>query len=266
MRAELNIYSDQFNKRIRVDDYVGFLEEVEGVIQDSLDGWVEKLIVKSRINDVPFFLTRGYHCEAFIPQYFGGEGMYFMTRYFKLDRSISLKYIEQQQILSEIIRDSKRKAEADPIRSHPLGVHDAEEVSALFARYFPTYPTPMHLDSYVAKTMFNGTLYRGIRMENQIVSIASAEINETHINAELTDCLTLPEYRGRRLMENILIDLEKDLKGRGINQLYTIARAQYKGINRVFYNLGYFFGGCLINNCFIGQGLEDMNVWYKIPS
>ncbi|MDH4057298.1 MAG: hypothetical protein OEU76_00970, partial [Cyclobacteriaceae bacterium] len=64
-------------------------------------------------------------------------------------------------------------------------------------------------------------------------------------------------------MKKLLFKLENELTKQGINCLYSLARAESYGMNKAFFQLGYTYGGRLINNCYIFSGLEDMNVWYK---
>lgn len=69
---------------------------------------------------------------------------------------------------------------------------------------FKTYPSPLtHLDCILA-TMERNVLYRAIANDKgEIVSAASAEVDEKHSNAELTDCATNPSERGRSLHEGM---------------------------------------------------------------
>jgi putative beta-lysine N-acetyltransferase len=101
-------------------------------------------------------------------------------------------------------------------------------------------------------------LYQG-----KIVSAASAEINSFYKNAELTDCATLAEHRKFGLMKMILQELEKDLKNNGIFCAYSIARALSFGMNAALFQLGYSYRGRFMNNCYIYDKLENMNMWVK---
>ncbi len=53
--ASVSVYTDPFNKRIRIDDYSGTLSEVMKLIRQEIADWVEKVIIKSRTGDVAFF-------------------------------------------------------------------------------------------------------------------------------------------------------------------------------------------------------------------
>ncbi len=50
----------------------------------------------------------------------------------------------------------------------------------------------------------NDNQHTSTQTSNKIVCIASAEITPSQRCAELTDCATLPEYRGRYLSSSIL--------------------------------------------------------------
>jgi putative beta-lysine N-acetyltransferase len=141
---------------------------------------------------------------------------------------------------------------------------DAEKLAALYKTVFAVYPTPLGDPAYIQKTMENGTVYVHIEKEGKVLSAASAEVNHTFANAEMTDCATLPAEQGRGYMAALLARLEEILIPDEIQCLYTICRARSFGVNKVFYNLGYEYSGCLVNNCHIYSGLENMNVWYKL--
>ena len=79
----------------------------------------------------------------------------------------------------------------------------------------------------------------------------------------MTDFATLPEYRGRHLATALLRRMEQQVKQRGIQTAYTIARAVSYGMNITFAKTGYAFAGTLANNTNICGNLESMNVWYK---
>jgi putative beta-lysine N-acetyltransferase len=142
---------------------------------------------------------------------------------------------------------------------------DAPELAALMARVFPDYPTPTdaaHLEKLL-RTRAN--LFALVRDSGgTLVAAMSAELDSARKSAEMTDCATLPEFRGRGLMAFLLQVLEQELAGTlGIVDLYTIARADNAGVNCAFAKLGYQYTGRLINNCRMPNGWESMNVWCK---
>lgn len=262
-KANLTIYTDAFNKRIRIDDYQGDLTEVlEGVYQ-HIPQWAEKLIIKARTSNVPFFIAHGFACEAFIQGYFAGADMFFMTRYFSTDRERREKWEEEQAILETLLHFKTQAILPSPTEVKMATPADARALADLYRQVFKVYPTPLQDEAYVAKTINDGTRYAFIEKNNQIVSAASAEVNEKYRNAELTDCATLPEAEGQGHIKKLLFFLEQTLKEDAITCCYTIARAESFSMNKAFAQLGYTYGGRLVKNCIIYSGLEDMNVWYK---
>lgn len=262
--ATVTVYEDPFNKRIRIDDYAGDLKEVNSIINKQIAGWVEKLIVKSRAADVPFFLSQGFSNEAFIKGYFAGEDMYFVTNYFSPERERREKWEMEQSIIKGLL-SVENNLEAPLTDEIEIATQaHASALTSLYREVFKVYPTPLREEDYVRKTMLeDGTLYVYIEEEGKIVSAASAEVNWKYRNAELTDCATLPQAQGKGHMKKLLYFLEQQLREKGITCCYTIARAESLSMNKAFAQLDYKYGGRLVKNCIIYSGLEDMNVWYK---
>ncbi len=261
--ASISLYSDEFNQRLRIDNYSGDVKEVLLMIQKSYQKWVDKIIIKSRKADVAFFESKGYHHEAFVKGYFKGEDMFFLVKYFTEARSSNTALIDENKIIDSILKEPLPSTLPDVTRVELATERDADELTHLYAHTFKVYPTPIGEPGYVLKTMQDGTIYVLIRENGKVVSAASAEIVHSLSNAELTDCATLPETQGKGHMKKLLFKLEEILKAKNIHSLYTIARSGSYSMNKAFYQLHYTFGGMMINNCFIYSGLEDMNVWYK---
>jgi putative beta-lysine N-acetyltransferase len=258
----IQVYDDLYNNRIRIDFYSGPLSEVYQEIISLEKDWVEKTIVKTKPNDLPYFLSKGFYCEGYIKGYFDGLDMYFMCRYHNKNRSIDQHYTHSQHIVYDILKSPISPTKA----SHSIrlaGRGDASILAELYKQIFDVYPTPVQQENHILKTMDGGTKYAMIFEENTLVSAASAEINRAFKNAELTDCASLPGYRGKGHMVALLQYLSELLLKEEITCHYTLSRSQSYGMNKAFYNLGYEYGGRLINNCKIYSGRESMNVWYK---
>lgn len=262
-KATVSVYTDTFNKRIRIDDYAGDLNEILLIINQQIHDWVEKLIVKSRAKDVPFFMAKGFSCEAFIKGYFAGDDMYFVTMYFSAGRERSEKWHEEQSIIQKLVTDISKSETSSTEGIKVATFSQASELARLYKAIFKVYPTPLSEEAHIIKTMQEGTVYVYMEVDHQMVSAASAEINSKYKNAELTDCATLPQAEGKGHMKKLLFFLEHKLRADGITCCYTIARAESFSMNKAFAQLGYTYGGRLINNCMIYSGIEDMNVWYK---
>lgn len=262
-KASVSVYTDTFNKRIRIDDYAGDLQEVLNIINSQIATWVEKLIVKSRTEDVPFFMAHGFSCEAFIKGYFSGDNMYFVTMYFAAGREHTGKWHEEQSIIQTLVSEKITPLTPSTGEVKVATISQAFELANLYKEIFKVYPTPLSEEAHIIKTMQQGTVYVYIESDRQIVSAASAELNQKYRNAELTDCATLPSATGKGHIKKLLYYLEQKLISEGITCCYTLARAESLSMNKAFAQLGYTYGGRLVNNCFIYSGIEDMNVWYK---
>ncbi len=261
--ASVSIYEDPYNKRIRVDDYDGAVDEVLVIISKMISGWVEKLIVKARTKDLAFFLSHGFLEEAHVKEYFSGQDMHFVVKYYSDERKLSGKWNEEQLIIKNLKNLNEGFRLEKPAQIQFASPEDSVDLAQLYAESFQVYPTPVTDPHYIQKTMDEGTIYAYISEHGKIVSAASAEINKKYKNAELTDCATQKHAQGKGHMKKLLLALEEKLVSDGIKCLYTLARAESVGMNKAFFQLGYAYGGRLINNCFIYSGIEDMNVWWK---
>lgn len=64
-------------------------------------------------------------------------------------------------------------------------------------------------------------------------------------------------------MNHLIAALEKEMADREIFHVFSLARAASYGMNAVLHQSGYSYRGRLINNCYIYESLENMNVWCK---
>ncbi|WP_308639469.1 putative beta-lysine N-acetyltransferase [Paenibacillus silvisoli] len=263
----LQLCKDPFNKRLRVDDYLGNVHAICLRLAKLLENDpFTKLFVKAREEDWRTFAARGYMLEGVYTGYFDGRDGYCMAKYTDLERRTSDHWIEEDRILEQVL-ELEPKMEREPL---PDGFtlrcgtpSDAEELAALYGLIFQTYPIPMNDPAYVAHAMEEGTAFYVVEHENKLVSAASAEINGVYRNAEMTDCVTLPAYRGFGLMRQLLQALEEELLSRNIRTAYSLSRALSFGMNAVLAQLGYAYQGRLTKNCDIFDKFEDMNLWCK---
>ncbi|WP_409251072.1 putative beta-lysine N-acetyltransferase [Bacillus sp. SCS-153A] len=264
-KANITAYCDRFNKRVRIDDYAGNLEEVKKMIEDSSKEInAEKIILKARSEHLLSFIEKGYVLEAVIRGFFNGNDVYFLAKFMTEERRMSAHWQKSEEIFTDV--HGLEEETRNPLHRFQLqkaGVKDAERLAALYEKVFPVYPVPLQKPDYVRKAMESGTVFLFIEKNDEIISAASAEIDVFNGNAELTDCATLPSYRGGGLMKQLLNGLEAELAGQQIFCVYTIARSLSFGMNAAFKQLGYRYGGRLVNNCFIYDKMEDMNIWWK---
>jgi len=259
----ISVFHDPRNLRIRIDEYNGDREVVHQAIIGQVTKWCEKLILKARVKDLPFFISKGFACKALVKGYFNGEDMYFLTRYFSRQRNVNTAWEVEEKILHDILKMPSSLVNQNNISIREATPADASALSDMYKKIFSVYPTPIEDPAYIAKSMEEGTRYLFIEQNGIPVSVASAEIDRKFMNAELTDCASLPEVAGKGFIKQLLTAHEQRLHVEGIHCLYTIARASIPAINSAFAQLGYTYGGRLIRNCAIGTGMENMNVWYK---
>ncbi|WP_326160869.1 putative beta-lysine N-acetyltransferase [Neobacillus niacini] len=263
----LEVYLDPFNKRIRIDDYRGnlhlLLERTEELAHKHQ---VEKLIMKARSEDFLHLFEKSFQPEAVVDRYFLGSDAHFFSKFYTVERKKNDHWITEDGMIQSIYQLDTTINKPYPPKEYELKRADescAEELSALYSEVFQIYPTPLHEPEYVKKTMKEGTVYYVFFHQGKIVSAASAEINSFYKNAELTDCATLKDHRKYGLMKIILGELEDELRRQGIFCAYSIARSLSFGMNAVLFQLGYKYRGRLMNNCYIYDKLENMNMWVK---
>lgn len=263
----LEVCIDLFNKRLRVDDLYGDVTRaILAAEQLAIVEKLEKLIIKARKENYSQLVENGFICEAIIERYFLGSDLYFFCKYFTTERRTSNQWMNEDEIVKNV-QDLKQNVQLiQPPKEYKLiklSKEDANSLASLYGKVFQIYPTPLNDPQYIIETMNDGTVYYGFLFNNEIVSAASAEVNSFYKNAELTDCATLHEHRKHGLMKILLVALEKELKSDGIFCTYSIARALSFGMNAALHQLNYQYRGRLMNNCYIYDKLEDMNVWVK---
>ncbi|HAQ05990.1 MAG TPA: putative beta-lysine N-acetyltransferase [Bacillus bacterium] len=263
----MKVYLDKQSRRVRVEDYLGnlfsILERAEKIAEDEK---AEKLLFCGRKEHFSELLESGYIFEARIDGYFLGSDCYFFSKFLSNERKVSSHWIEEDGIIKSIYHLSKSAQTISPPKAYvmkKMGEGDAVSLSELYKSVFQIYPTPLNDPAYIIDTMRKGTIYYGFLCNGQVVSAASAELNAMYKNAEMTDCATLKEHRKHGLMKILLARLEQELVENGIFCAYSIARALSFGMNSVLYQLGYVYRGRLVNNVYIYDKIENMNIWVK---
>ncbi len=264
------IFIDTYNQRVQVIEYEG--EDIDG-LTTRLDYLAQKnnfgkVYLKAKPNDWEKFLTHGYILEGIFKHYFNGENAYSLAKFFKKDRRISEGFEKENEIIEEISKFKEIKGEIPALPEgynvRPATKDDIPQLIKLYDRVFETYPIPLNQPLYLEKLMDSDVYFIVItNKKDEIVSSASADINDKYKNAEITDCATHPDERGNGLMSIIIDSLEVEMGTRGIKCLYSIARSLSFGMNMVFKKHKYTYTGRLINNCNIFGKFEDMNVWVK---
>jgi len=146
-------------------------------------------------------------------------------------------------------------------------LNDAERVCSFLTRIFPVYACPIDDINYV-KSFLQDDNYPFYLIETngekRIVCTCAADIDVIQKCAEISDCATDSEFRGQNLLSYLIIELENLLiNERKIPFLFSLTRATIAAMNITISQQGYKFTGRLVNNCKMGNGLEDMNIWCK---
>lgn len=262
----VSLYVDFLNKRLKVLDYTAVDYDAFSRYLDTaaIRYDLTKIILIARQQDWQSLFRRGFILEALHPTFFIGEPGYHLAKFFSADRRTSPLWDEEDKILrqvSQLSPDLKSLPSDYAIRSALS--EDVPDLADLYAEVFETYPTPITDPRYINKIMQAHTHFKIVLHAGKIVSAASLDVNPATKSAELTDCATLPQYRGLGLMGYLVARLEKKAKHLGLITLYTIARARSTGINAVFFRHGYTYYGRFVNNCEICGKFEDMNLWSK---
>jgi putative beta-lysine N-acetyltransferase len=261
------VYFSPLNQRIQVLEYEALDTHamIASLGKGAREAGFGKVFLKAPMHQQPAFEDAGMVAEATITGYFAGQPAIVMSLFLDPTRR-ERPFLDQQQEILDAIRSRPADASVpdlpDGYRMLLAGPADVDELAALYQTVFASYPFPITEPGYLESTMRSHVLYRIVRDgEGKVVAAASAETDQEHRNAEMTDFATLPDQRGLGLAQHILAALEGDMAERGIPNLYTVARARSAGMSRVFYNRGYSWTGTLVNNCHIAGRFEDMHIW-----
>jgi putative beta-lysine N-acetyltransferase len=262
-------FFDNYNRRLKVMDYeaTDYRAMADRLAWLATENEYDKIFLKAHADDWQKFLGLGYMLEGILKYFYQGDNAYVLSRFGSIDRVTSPHLIEESDLIETLLKDGPPDPPPPLPEGYSLVSATDEHIPALVTLYrevFATYPSPLTHPDYIQQTMRRHVVYRAVLdPSGTLVSAASAEVDDKHSNAELTDCATFKTQRGKGLMYSLLTALEDDLRDRGIMTGYTLARARSVGMNRVFYRLGYEYSGRLLNNCDIYGEFEDMNIWVK---
>ncbi|AOR23388.1 putative beta-lysine N-acetyltransferase [Clostridium taeniosporum] len=264
---DTKIYVDYINKRVKIIDLNNIsIENIKKIIHFSLKENLSKILCNSNVECLKTFFQAGFDLEGKIEGYFKGKDA-FLISYFVNNNRRFYNNIDKKNLILDKCLDLKNtyKYNSNNTAYHIRNANenDIEEMIKLFSNVFSTYPSPVYDEEFLRQTMNKKVLYKVATDNDKIIAIASADMDKENLNAEITDCATDPEYRGKGLLSDIVYLLELDLKDKGFIALYSLARAINPGINFVLSKHNYKFRGKLINNCNICGNFEDMNVWVK---
>lgn len=268
--TEVKFTIDKTNKRVIVEcpKTTNVAKITEKIAATCTQHNLTKSFVKVSEKHWQQWLLYGYTVEGFFTGYFNGETAISMAKFFDIERASIKDVAAENKIITDIINSVLKETEA----TSKQGEHnfrmavdeDIPQLAELYAEVFASYPTPITDQQYIKKCMQNNTVFIVAEQQQQIISAASADINDDYKCVELTDCATKQQHRGQGLMSTLINKLETEMQTQNMKCLYTIARAQSFGMNAVFYKHNYHYGGRLIKNCDIFGQFEDMNIWSKV--
>lgn len=262
----VKVYLDFPNQRLKVLEHQGEPEKVVNrLVSLASKNQVGKILFNVS-GDWQRYAEKGFVKEGEIPGYFNGQSAHCLSYFLEDKRQESPSLEDEKRIMEKVMAEKPGFSDEGGYQDWEVveGSDDyAEELAALYDSTFKTYPTPLNNPEYVKQVMANHVEFLLVMDNGNIISSASAERNLAYNNAEMTDCATLPQYRGKGLMRFILDRLEGSMQQKGLQVIYSLARARSVGMNMVFRKLGYQYTGRMINNCHICGKFEDMNLWVK---
>ena len=207
----------------------------------------------------------GFAQEAHMPGFYRGLEGCVVLRY-ALDPERAKPHAGWAEALarSQVTAPRRTARSMRAATTEPATPEDAAEIAALVGQSFRYYPTPTGAAGYVAEQIRRGTPFRVVRHEGRVMACACADLVRDARTAELTDCATHLEQRGRGLMQAILEALMDDLRAMGYPTAFTLARAGMPGMNRAFEHIGFTWRGLMARSCRIGDGIEDISVWSRL--
>jgi putative beta-lysine N-acetyltransferase len=210
----------------------------------------------------------GFTREGILDGYFDDGPGIGVARYLSGDRARSKHTAMEDAIVEQACAKQGQWQPELPERFvvRPATEADAGEISLVLQQVFVTYPTPIDSAEAILNAMANNVFFTLVEYDSQIVSVASTDVDPVHLVAEMTDCATLPDFRGKGLMRYLLSVMEDAMRAKGLRSVFTLARATSIAMNTAFARLDYAYKGRFINNCYIAGDWEDMNLWVKILS
>jgi len=213
------------------------------------------------------FIENGYIQEAHIPTfYYKSESVYFMGKFYSEERKFNKQIEKVHDVLekSNLKQDDSNEVKVkEAFECRIITTSQISKLINVFKIVFETYPFPIYDPEYILKTMNDNVVYFGIWEASKLIGVSSADIDIEAKNVEMTDFAVLPDYRGEGLANNLLSNMEEEMRKRDIKVVYTIARALSYGMNITFSKAGYTYSGTLVNNTNICGNYESMNIWYK---
>ena len=222
-----------------------------------------RVVVLCRAPLAPGLEQSGLTLEAVMPNFYRGEEACAVLGASPDPARSQLAKPDEVAMVDGLVGRPWRPKDRPDVKTSRATADDAGSLARLISATFEHYPTPSGVPAYITRQIEAGVPFRTVGEEGEVVACASADLVRSALTAELTDCATRPDQRGRGLMQAILLDLMDDLREMGYPTAYTLARACIPGVNLAFLRLGFEYRGRQIQSCRIGGGMEDMNVWSR---
>lgn len=263
---DVNFYVDFINNRVEIFDCPAISKAIiNEIIIYAKKARLGKIITFCKSNIITPFVESKFKIEGIVSGFFRGEDAYCMSFFVDNKRSLSSLWEKEDIILNSCINNKKNHTAeiSDDFIIRDVYVNDLPQIIKLFSVAFNINPTPTLKYEYIKKIIQRNVLFKVALHEDKVVSVASAELDNKNLNAEITDCATYPLYSNKGILSRLINSLEFDLEGKGYNTIYSLSRAINPSINAVFSRLDYIYGGRLINNSSIRGDYEDVNIWVK---
>jgi len=262
----VDIYVDYRNKRLKILNCSCLSElKIKEIINYSKQEKLGKIIANCHKQHLSIFEECEFVVEGIIDGFFQGEDASCVSFFLDKKRENSLYEQKENRIIDYCVKSANEftLTENKNYKFRQAELDDIPQMIQLFQTVFETYPAPVFNREYLQEVMQDHVLFMVAEEKGKIISIASADLDKPHMNAEITDCATYPKHRGRNILSELIFRLEEQLKGNSFTTAYSLSRAQNLGINKSLSKLGYMYRGRLVNNCNICGGYEDMNIWVK---
>lgn len=203
--------------------------------------------------------------EGMIKGLFNGEDA-FIYALFLNDESVVNKEEQEQLVLEKALEFSDNRENYYSNKGYTIRwavPGDRFKMAKLYDSVFESYPTPMNDPAFILQMMKSEVYFSVTEKNGEIVSACSADVMPAFNAAELSDCATIPEHRGKGLLCRQALRLMRLMKEKQINTFFSYSRSLSIGMNIVNAKLGFTYGGRMIRNSNIAGRLENMNIWYK---
>lgn len=259
---------DEYNSRIKLIQYdkrnlESLVRHLEELAEENEIG---KVLIYAHPEDIPLFEELGFQKEGEISNFFDGDPACILSRFVDRKRSVAKDEERKDEIVVmaeqvDLLEEPTKLPDGFTLRHATK--EDASELAELYSLVFKTYPTPVHDPNFILECMENDIYFTVVTHQGKIISSASADIFTRYNSAEITDCATHPDYRGKGLLSAIIFDLEQRMREKGVPHLFSLTRALSTGMNMVIAKSGFEYKGRLIQNSQIAGQFEDMNIWVK---